>query len=383
MIPLFKVFMSPDVADFVNPVLQSGYIGDGPRVQFFESELGKFLHNPNIVMLNSGTSAIVMALRLAGVEYGDYVLTTPMTCLATNMAILSLGAKPIWTDVLLDGNMDISRVPDITGRHIKAIVCVDWGGTPCDMDSIYTKARVWGVPLIEDACQALGASYEDKMTGNHADFVCFSFQAIKNLTTGDGGALVIQDKNLYERAKLLKWFGLDRTKTTHMRCEQDPPVWGYKFQSNDIAAAIGLANLRYLPDLLAKARAHAEIYNKELGGLDPIRVIQQEDWVLPTYWLYTILVPDTNDFTRFMFNRGIEVSKAHTRNDTKTVFKQYWHGDRPGTSHFDRFHVCIPAGWWLSDSNVDQIVSAIRDYCYEHDSSETSDTLRELGVGVA
>lgn len=383
MIPLFKVFMSPDVIDYLEPVLHSGYIGEGPKVKAFETELGKFIDNPNVVATNSGTSAIVMALRLAGVKHGDYVLTTPMTCLATNMAILSLGAKPIWTDILLDGNMSIVSVPDATWSHVKAVVCVDWGGTPCELNKLWIKSKTYGIPLIEDACQSLGAIYQGQMIGNHADFVCFSFQAIKFLTTGDGGALVVRDGKLLEKARLMKWFGLDRTKTTHMRCEQNPPIWGYKFQMNDIAASIGLANIKYLSELLAITRKHARIYNEEFRGLYDVRVIEQGDWCLSTYWLYTILVRDPAHFTKYMHERGIEVSKAHTRNDNKKVFSQFWHGDRPGVHEFDTTHICIPVGWWLSDEDVRHVVQSVKEYSYDYDSLTSASSVRDTGERVA
>ena len=359
MIPLFNVFMAPDVADFVLPVLHSGYIGEGKKTQEFERQVGEFIGNPHVVAVNSGTSAIQMALRLAGVRHGSKVITTPMTCLATNMAILALGAVPVWADILPDGTIDPDDVAAKMDCRPDAVVCVDWGGLPCRLDEL----KGLGVPVIEDACQSLGSRYKGQYVGSDADFVCFSFQAIKHISTADGGALVVNDNpGALDDARLMRWFGLDRTKSASMRCEQDPPLWGYKMQMNDVAASIGLANIRHLPSILETVRRHAERYNAAFAHLAKVRLSEPiGDERQSGYWLYTVLVDDAVAFTRYMAHNGVEVSKAHTRNDTKGVFAPF-RASLPGVSIFDFHHVCIPVGWWLTDEDVENIVSLVTNY---------------------
>ena len=288
-IPLFKVYMNENVQNHLLPVLHSGYIGEGPKSAQFEKRFGEFIRNPNVAVVNSGTSALVMALRMAGVRNGHYVISTPETPLPTNMAILSMGAGILSADVLPDGTMDPASVNKILDdsrwffpqRPAKAIMCVDWGGTPCKI----AELQCFGLPVIEDACQAVGSYYRGNHVGSDADYTAFSFQAIKHLTTGDGGAVAFLNPEQAERARLLRWFGLDRTKGASMRCTQDPPDWGYKMQLNDIAASIGLANLEKLPWLLQKTKAHASYYDEVFGvAPDPARQ--------SGYWLYTILVQD-------------------------------------------------------------------------------------------
>lgn len=348
-IPLFKVFMAQDVGDFVLPVLHSGYIGDGERVKQFESEFGNRISNDKVVMVNSGTSAITMALRLVGIEFGDKVISTPVTCLATNMAILSLGASIVWADILEDGTIDPEDVrKKLDG--VKAVICVDWGGTPCKLDEL----KQFGVPIIEDACQSLGSTYRGKPVGSDADFVCFSFQAIKYLTTGDGG-LLATNNGLYESAKLMKWFGLDRDNGASMRCTQDPPIWGYKFQSNDIAASIGLANMRYLDGIIWKTSQNAKRYDEAFRGLKKVKVPEHDPERISGHWLYTILVDDAKGFIRHMTKIGAECSPVHERNDKKSVFKSF-QAELPGVDYFDSHHVCIPVGWWLREKEVRDII---------------------------
>jgi len=368
MIDLFKVFMSKDVDDFVSPVLQSGYVGEGDTVKEFELSIGNFIQNNNVLTVNSGTSAITMALRLAGVSYGDYVISTPMTCLATNEPILSLGATPIWTDVNpKTGNMDANCLfrllnrPNLARDSIKAILCVHWGGLPCDLKEINQIARDFGLPVIEDAAHAFGSVYNGQLIGCISDFTCFSFQAIKYLTTVDGGAIAFKNDSLMKRARLMRWYGLDRTKSRAMRCLQDPPEFGYKFHMNNLNAAIGLANIRHMDFLLDSSLKHATIYNAAFRELKSIELTDNCDDRLSTYWLYTIKTNDANELIDYLAKNGIAASKVHGRNDKKTIFASSA-TDLPGVDEFDSKHVCIPVGWWLTDSDVNKIVDVIKEY---------------------
>lgn len=364
MIPLFKVYMAADVESYLSPVLHSGYIGEGEKTRQFEKAFGKLIRNDNVVVVNSGTSALTLALKLAGVGQGDQVLSTPMTCLATNMAILSVGAVPVWADVMSDGTMDPESVKEMLGKdkscQIAAIMCMDWGGRPCMVDEIRKMASDHGIFLIEDSCQSIGSTYKSLPGGNAADITAFSFQAIKHLTTGDGGAISInkdlfRDKEMVERAKMMRWFGLDRTKGADMRCNQDPPVAGYKWQMNDIAASIGLANMIGLEDRITKTKQHADAYNKYFFA-----DVDDKDRK-SGYWLYTMHISDVNKFIKYMRDNDVECSRVHDRNDLKSVFRESYRC-LPGVDSFDDFHVCIPVGWWLEDRDVERITELVLGY---------------------
>lgn len=364
MINLFKVFMSDEVMKDLEPVIRSGYVGDGKKVKEFEQKLGAFIGNPRVLMLNSGTSALRLSLILAGCNDKSYVISTPMTCLATNMAILDTGAEIMWADVNpRTGVMDPASVEKVMkqarplNKYLKAIMCMHWGGHPSPLYELNYYDSV-GIPIIEDACQALGSTYGNRFIGNHSRFVCFSFGAIKTLTTVDGGAIAFSREKDYERARLMKWFGLDRGAGASMRCEQDPSELGYKMQSNDVAATIGLSNLKHLPRLLGRMRKIARIYRMlDLKNVDNTEILFNES----SNWLCTMLVDDTADFIAYMRNKGIECSKAHTRNDTKRIFREF-EKDLPGVTEFDRRHVCVPCGWWMSDEDVNEVVDALKGY---------------------
>ena len=364
MIPLFKVFMSKYASQRVAKVLSSGYIGEGPLVKEFEDAISHYIGNPNVVCVNSCTSALILALRLSGVRVGDFVATTPMTCLATNEAILALGAHPVWVEVDADtGNMSHGSLKTVLRIHkgIRAVICVHWGGFPCDVQKINDVAREWGIPVIEDAAHAFGTEIDHTKIGNHSDFVCFSFQAIKTVTCGDGGALLASNADVAKRARLMRWFGLDRELSSDMRCCQDPVEFGYKMQMTDIDAAIGISNLMHVDGILKTARENAQYYDDAFENMMNVRVVSVPKNINPSRWLYTVTVNDAPEFIAHMRNRGVACSKVHDRNDTKTIFD----GSRcslPGVASFDKDHVCIPVGWWVTKEQRDHIINSVKEY---------------------
>jgi dTDP-4-amino-4,6-dideoxygalactose transaminase len=366
VIPLFKVFMSDEVNESLSPVLSSGYIGEGEQVKRFEYALGQYIQNNNIAVVNSGTAAITIALRLAGVTQGDWVISTPMTCMATNQAVLSLGAHIMWADVKINGNINpdsVSRLFHCTphDRMVKAVICIDWGGNPCDLKELKDISDRHNISVIEDACQAIGSVYHERPVGNHVDFVCFSFQAIKYLTTVDGGALVVNKSELLHDARLMRWFGLDRERSVDMRCDQDPPFWGYKAQGNDVLATIGLANIKHLQRLIDRTNYNAAVYNAAFNQLKTIHPVPVTNGAISNHWLYTLLVDDANDFIAYANSNGVMCSKVHDRNDIKYMFQRY-RRTLSGVDYFNYHHVCIPVGWWLSDKDVGRVVDLVLKY---------------------
>jgi dTDP-4-amino-4,6-dideoxygalactose transaminase len=357
MIPLFKVFMPESVMEplketlmsgVMEPLketLMSGWIGEGEKVVEFEEKLVPWVNNKNVLTTNNGTSAIQLALRLAGVGPGDEVITTPMTCSATNVPILALGAKVVWADIdPWTGNIDSDDVRRKVTPRTQAIMCVDWGGYPCDYDELNDIAHNHGIKLIEDACHAFGSEHGWDKVGGNCDFSCFSFQAIKEITTVDGGLLTCKSDADYERGKLLRWYGIDRTvKTDDLRCEADIKEFGYKFHMNDVAATIGIEQLKHVGGNLTQTRTNASIYNVLLPGK-----MKYSDDRLSSYWLYTVRVLGRDKFIKHMAELGVQTSKVHVRNDLYTMFEDS-KTFLPGVDEFYNSHVCIPVGWWVEN----------------------------------
>lgn len=364
MIPLFQVFMPPrdELLAEIEKVLYSGYIGQGKKVDQFEKEFGQYIGTDKVLTVNSGTSALHLALRLAGVEGGE-VITTPMTCTATNFPILANGARIVWGDIdPRTGMLDPDDVESKITRNTRAIMVVDWGGMPADLGNLWDVAKRHGIPLIEDAAHALGAEYEGRKIGdNTADYTCFSFQAIKHITTVDGGALIVNDPVQYKRGKLLRWYGIDREgPRTDLRCEEDVVEWGYKFHMNDVNAVIGLVALNHLNEQVSKHRMNAMLYDYEIES----KKIRKPEGYLggqSSYWLYTLQVPKRDKFIDYMTKLGIMTSKVHSRNDTHTVMKEFRVG-LPGVDEFTRRMVAIPVHSGLTAEDLVTISSAVNDW---------------------
>lgn len=361
-IPLFTVYMNPDVDTPLLEVLHSGYIGQGPKVEEFEQKLAEYIGNQNVLTVNSATSGLHLALRLARVSEGSEVISTAMTCTATNMPILANGAKIVWADIDPDtGLIDPLDIERKITYKTKAIVVVDWGGTPCDMDAIMAIGKKYAVPVIEDAAHALGASYKGKKIGTIADFTVFSFQAIKHITTVDGGAVFCNDTGDFKRGKLLRWYGIDREgERKDFRCEEDIKEWGYKFHMNDVNAVIGIHQLPHLNDILKRHRENAQYYLEYLNRACFVPIANPESYdydFVSSYWLYTVLLPDAPTrlrFMQFMKENNVMVSQVHARNDLHTTFLPY-QVNLPGVASFVDRQVSIPVHWKLDTGDLTKI----------------------------
>lgn len=360
MIPLFKVFMADTAAEEVTKVLASGYIGQGPKVDKFEQQLQRYLQSEDAPLtVNSGTSALDLAYHMVGVKSGVDVISTAQTCTATNGPLALRGANIIWADVNpYTGLIDPTDVARKVTKNTVAIVAVDWGGQPADYDAL----RALGVPVIQDAAHGFGAKYKGiPIAQSGGDYVMWSFQAIKHLTTGDGGALLTPHDEI-ERGRLLRWFGLDRTSGESFRCAQTIQELGYKYQMNDIAAAIGIENLKHMDNIIMAHRANAVYYSHALRDLQHIYApVYNDD---SSWWLYTILLPDgdaRDRFTLYMMDKGIAVSPVHDRNDKHPPLafnKPYL----PGLNYFSSRQISIPVGWWLSSEDRAYIVDAVAEF---------------------
>jgi dTDP-4-amino-4,6-dideoxygalactose transaminase len=234
--PLFKVFMADTVPEVVGRILKSGYIGQGEYVEEFERVFRHYINaDRDIITVNSATSALDLAMHMCGVDHESEVITTAITCTATNSPAINRGATLIWADVDENtGLIDENSIAGLITSRTKCIIAVNWGGRKPD----YNKLKAYGLPVIEDAAHG-----PYKLDGNNGDYVIWSFQAIKFLTSGDGGAILCPDP---ERARLLRWFGLDRRSSSDFRAAQNIKEVGYKYHMNDINAAIALENLNHL-----------------------------------------------------------------------------------------------------------------------------------------
>jgi dTDP-4-amino-4,6-dideoxygalactose transaminase len=380
-ISLFKVFMAPTAAEEVGKVLNSGFIGQGPKVDEFESNLKTFLDRDYVVTLNSGTSGLHLALHLLkkpvgnqnsenywpGIEEGDEVLATALTCTASNFPILANNLNIKWVDIdPTTLNMDLDDLERKITPKTKAIVLVHWGGYPSDLDrikEIQEKAKNlhgFKPAVIEDGAHSLGTKYKGKYLGNHNNIVMYSLQAIKHITAIDGGVLVLPHRELYNRSKLIRWYGIDREgNRKDFRCESDIEEWGFKFHMNDVCATVGIENLKSAKEIIAKHQSNAKYYDDNLKDVNKVTLLKRHEGHESAFWIYSLLVDDREKFMKHMQECGIVVSQVHERNDKHSCVREFKTG-LPALDKTIGKVVSIPVGWWITEEERQYIVECIK-----------------------
>jgi perosamine synthetase len=352
MIDLFRPFVPKEARENVEDVLRSRFIGQGPKVEEFEKvfETQFLIRDQHAIAVNSGTSALETAYDLLELKSGDEVITTPLTCTATNIPLLRRGVKIVWADIcentLCINPLDVrSKITDRT----KAIVQVHLGGIKADCGFSH-------IPVISDACQALGIF--------NGDMSCFSFQAIKHITTGDGGMLVVRGGEMARKAKLLRWFGIDREKKIknnwqayqYRKMTFDIELPGLKRQMTDIAAAMGLAGLKYYLYMMHSRSAQFEIYRERLKEIDGISLIDSD---VNTYWLCTVLVDRRDDFAKMLFEADVDTNVVQVRNDIYKIFGGK-RADLPVMNKVEHKYLSLPLGPHLRPEDIHYVCDKIK-----------------------
>ena len=349
MIDLFHPYVPKEAIDGVVDTLGSRWIGQAHKVDKFEREFEKLFDVEHVVSLNSGTSALETAYDLVGLKPGDEVITTPFTCSATNIPLLARKVKIVWADILPSTlNIDPRDVQRKITKKTKAIVQVHLGGIESDIAEM-------PVPVISDAAQALGIF--------KGDYTCNSFQAIKHITTGDGGMLTCPDDVTQRKAKLMRWFGIDREKkiAENWQCYKerrmtfDIEILGYKRQMTDIAAAMGLAGLNDYYYIISHRKRLFNLYKELLRNVDGLRVVDGEKNV---YWLLTVLVNNRQEFAKKLFEAGIDTNIVHLRNDAYKIF--HGRADLPNMYNIEDKYICLPLHMNLTEHKVRYICDIIK-----------------------
>ena len=363
--PDFLPFTRPTIDEAtiagVAEVLRSGWITSGPQVKSFEAALSRHCGGRPVRCFNSGTATLEVALRLAGVGPGDDVITTPLSWVATANVALEVGARPVFVDVEpRTRNIDLdAAAAAITGKT-RAIIPVDLAGLPVDRDRLYDIARRHKLRVVEDAAQSFGAHWRGKPLGSFGDFVSFSFHANKNITSAEGGALVLPDEGLVLRCEQLRLQGVIRTGEDGM----DVEVPGGKFNLTDIAARIGLGQLPHLERFTERRRALARRYferwDRNLGCELPVADFEQSNW-----HMFQVVLPERVARAKFiaaMREQGIGIGVHYP---AMHLFKLYrdlgWRaGQFPHAERIGGRIATLPLFAAMADSDVDRVCDAAR-----------------------
>lgn len=363
MIQVFKPDIGDEEISAVTEVLRSGWLGLGPKTADFERQFAAYVGTQAAVGVNSGTSALDLALRLLHISPGDEVIVPTFTFVSTAHVVTYNQATPIFADIDQD-TLNIS-LEDVAGKitsRTRAILPVHYGGRPVDIDALREIAD--GIPVVEDCAHACGSSLRGRKAGNLGDAGCFSFHAVKNLTTGDGGALTLDDADLAARAKRLRWLGID--KGTWDRTELDRSYWweysvdevGLKCHMNDIAAALGLVQLARLDAMNRRRKQIADFYTTALADVPEIRTPPPDDPGSSSSWhIYCIQCERRNDLSVWLQERGIATGVHY-----KPIHTYRCYGDQRPLETAERvfpYVLTLPMYPGLTESEMDQVISGI------------------------
>jgi dTDP-4-amino-4,6-dideoxygalactose transaminase len=361
-IVLFHPHIPAKAIEAVSGVLQTRWIGQGPRVEEFEQRFSKqFAGGFPAVAVGSGTDALHLAYILAGLQPGDEVISPLFTCTATNIPFLYMGVNVVFADVQPETlNIDPADIRRRITSKTKALVCVHYGGLPCDMDELQSIADEHGLKVIEDAAHALGATYKHRNIGQLSDFTMYSFQAIKNITTGDGGMLVVKDNALLDKAQRVRWFGIDRKAKQEGIWQNDITEIGYKYQMTDIAAALGLSALDEFDEILSYRQTLLKQYERELSDISGLVTIgSTNNDRTHAAWMCTVLVERREALQAKLRSCGIESAQVHYRNDRYSVFGGR-RADYPNMDAVEDKYLVLPLHTRMSSADVSRVCSAIR-----------------------
>jgi len=361
-IVLFHPHIPAGAIEGVTDTLRSRWIGQGPKVELFEKRFSeRFAQGNPAVAVGSGTDALHLAYLLAGLKEGDEVVSPVFTCTATNIPFLYMGVKVRFADVQSHTlNIDPGHVRQLLNERTKAIVVVHYGGLPCNMTELGDIAREWNIPIIEDAAHALGATYKGKPIGGVSEYTMFSFQAIKHLTTGDGGMLTLKDASERQKADRIRWFGIDRSAKQKGIWDNDITEVGYKYQMTDIGAAMGLAALDEFDQTLGHRRKLLDVYRRGLQGIPGIAFIGG-DYTDREHaaWLCTVIAERRVDLQQKLYENRIESNQVHYRNDRYTVLGGR-RDDLPNMDALEDKYVVLPLHTKMSVEDAERVCHVIR-----------------------
>ena len=325
-IPIFYPHIPKNAKKSISKVLSGRWIGQGPLVNKFEKVFSKkFCDNQPVVAVGSGTDALHLAYILAGLKKDDEIICPVFTCTATNIPLLYIDAKIKFADINpATLNISIESVKKLITKKTKAIFFVNYGGVICDLKKLNTIAKKNKLILIQDAAQSLGARYDKKSITKYADYTIFSFQAIKHITSGDGGALVVKNKKIAEKANRIRWFGINREKKQNGTWENDITEIGYKYQLTDLGACLLLDSIKEFKSIKSHRNLIYKTYLNNINQNNKVSCVQSYDKKSDeVMWLFTILTPYKDLLQSKLRDKKIETNQVHFRNDIYGIFKKF------------------------------------------------------------
>lgn len=361
---LFHGALSPAAERAAVDVMRSGQIASGPKVAEFEEALACLLKRPHVVSCNDMSSALVLALHLAGVGPGDEVLTQAFSCLSSNSPIARVGAKAVWVDMdPATASMSVEDLQRATTPRCKALMLYHVAGYPGPAQEITEFCRERGIVVIEDCNNAMGAIQDGRPVGSLGDYAVHSFYPNRQLAAIEGGALICPDQETAHRARRLRRFGIEmasfRDALGEINPDSDVPELGWSASFSQLNAAVGLAHMPELAMHLRGTRANAELLQESIQGLKGIRAVSVRPGAEPAYWGCLILAERREEVLRRLKAEGIHASRLHQRNDRYSGFAAARRA-LPGTDVLMDQILALPCGWWLAEPQMHRLAAQLQ-----------------------
>lgn len=369
-LPFARPYLSEETYRDVEAVMRSGWLTTGPRTQQFEKDLSKYFGGREVRCVSSATAGLQLALLAIGLKSGDEVISTPLTFVATLNTIVQAGGKPVLVDINpKTRNMDVGLIKKAITRKTKAIMPVHFAGLPTDLDAIYAIAKKHKLRVIEDCAHAIGAEYKGKKLGSYGDIQVMSFHPNKNMTTGEGGAIVTNDKKVLQKIEQLRFHGIDReafnrfSKSGSQHYDVVAP--GFKYNMMDIQAAIGLRQLPMLDGFIKKRTQLVEEYCHQLAKIKAISLPIQPSYKHRHAWhLLTILVPDRDKFIEKMKEKNIGIGMHYVSAHLFSYYRKtfgFRKGDFPHAEKVGASICSLPLFPSMTKAELKRVVDAIHD----------------------
>jgi dTDP-4-amino-4,6-dideoxygalactose transaminase len=353
MIPIYKPYMPDNLLPELNEILYSGQLSYGKYGKQFETQLKDFIGCEYLLSVNSYNTSMLVVLTALGLKEGDEIIASPVSCLASNQPFVTKGLKVIWADINPNtGTLCPKDVESKITTHTKAIFHNHFCGYVGEIDAINALGKKYGIPIIDDGIEAFGSQYNGKKIGNvGTDVTVFSFQTVRLPNTIEGGAIVFKNKALYDKAVLIRDYGIDRSKFRTADGEINPDcdimLEGYGGLMSEVNSFIGTKQMENIEKLLNQQQQNATKWQNELQNSADIKSLQINNNTNPNYWVFGTLSENSKETIAYFKSKGYFATGVHINNNIYSVFNNK--ADLKGVNKFKQQFVAIPCGWWLSN----------------------------------
>ena len=370
-IPYGRQWIDDDDIEEVVKILKSDWIATGPTIAKFEEAVCTVIGCPYAVAVNSGTSALDIAVQSLEIPTGSEIITTPFTFAATSNSIIYNRLKPVFADIYKDTrNINPAEIRKKVTAKTRAISYVDYAGHPAAIDEISEIAQEYDLYLIEDASHAMGAEYKGRKIGNIADVTIFSFHPVKHITTGEGGMVTTPHEPLYKKMKMLRNHGID--KDAGERYEKDAQYaydmkyLGRNYRITDFQCALGISQLRKLDKFIEKRQHLARVYDDILESVDSVELPLKKEYVTHAWHIYTVLLNKERDaFFKYMRNNNIGVNVHYIPVYRHSYYTTHFRIDPeafPVTEEVFKRIITLPLHPQMNDEDVEYITALVKSY---------------------